>query len=187
MKCCKSNVWSPPVVCCRKWKPGQPDDWGHGHEMGEDCAGLIHEGLWNDFFCEDLISYICEKEIETCKFIFLSKFHCIFPQRCPNVMFLCSRIAWIVATSWKGACSEQLDFPHVALVHQHSTWRVRTERAKRQFWNEPRAAAVNASLMLKRAFLLQSEPSPTLPASAIQQGNHSRRTLFFKVPNWLNI
>ncbi|XP_068566058.1 collectin-12-like [Cebidichthys violaceus] len=48
-----------------KWKPGQPDDWGHGHEMGEDCAGLIHEGLWNDFFCEDLISYICEKEMET--------------------------------------------------------------------------------------------------------------------------
>ncbi|XP_029978981.1 collectin-12 [Sphaeramia orbicularis] len=48
-----------------KWKPGQPDNWGHGHEMGEDCAGLIHEGLWNDFFCEDLISYICEKEMET--------------------------------------------------------------------------------------------------------------------------
>ncbi|KAK5898044.1 hypothetical protein CgunFtcFv8_015497 [Champsocephalus gunnari] len=48
-----------------RWKPGQPDDWGHGHEMGEDCAGLIHEGLWNDFFCEDLISYICEKEMDT--------------------------------------------------------------------------------------------------------------------------
>ncbi|XP_036934429.1 collectin-12-like isoform X2 [Acanthopagrus latus] len=48
-----------------KWKPGQPDNWGHGHEIGEDCAGLIHEGLWNDFFCEDLISYICEKEMET--------------------------------------------------------------------------------------------------------------------------
>ncbi|XP_047424118.1 collectin-12-like [Mugil cephalus] len=47
------------------WKPGQPDNWGHGKEEGEDCAGLIHEGLWNDFFCEDLISYICEKEMET--------------------------------------------------------------------------------------------------------------------------
>lgn len=62
------NVWrwldgTEPAFT--KWKPGQPDDWGHGHEMGEDCAGLIHEGLWNDFFCEDLISYICEKEMET--------------------------------------------------------------------------------------------------------------------------
>ncbi|XP_034026719.1 collectin-12-like isoform X3 [Thalassophryne amazonica] len=47
------------------WKPGQPDNWGHGHQIGEDCAGLIHEGLWNDFFCEDLISYICEKETES--------------------------------------------------------------------------------------------------------------------------
>lgn len=56
----------PLLSACRKWKPGQPDDWGHGHEVGEDCAGLIHEGLWNDFFCEDLISYICEKEMETC-------------------------------------------------------------------------------------------------------------------------
>lgn len=47
-----------------QWKPGQPDNWSHGHERGEDCAGLIHEGLWNDFFCEDLISYICEKATE---------------------------------------------------------------------------------------------------------------------------
>ncbi|XP_053268388.1 collectin-12 [Pleuronectes platessa] len=47
-----------------KWKPGQPDNWGHGHETGEDCAGLIHEGLWNDFLCEDLISFICEMEAE---------------------------------------------------------------------------------------------------------------------------
>ncbi|XP_031706015.1 collectin-12 [Anarrhichthys ocellatus] len=64
----EENVWrwldgTEPAFT--KWKPGQPDDWGHGHEMGEDCAGLIHEGLWNDFFCEDLISYICEKEMET--------------------------------------------------------------------------------------------------------------------------
>ncbi|XP_056869259.1 collectin-12-like [Takifugu flavidus] len=47
------------------WKPGQPDNWNHGHDIsGEDCAGLIHEALWNDFFCEDLISYICQKELE---------------------------------------------------------------------------------------------------------------------------
>ncbi|XP_029935015.1 collectin-12-like [Myripristis murdjan] len=63
----EENVWrwldgTEPVFT--KWKPGQPDNWGHGHEVGEDCAGLIHDGLWNDFFCEDLISYICEKEIE---------------------------------------------------------------------------------------------------------------------------
>ncbi|XP_038585879.1 collectin-12-like [Micropterus salmoides] len=64
----KENVWrwldgTEPAFT--KWKPGQPDNWGHGHELGEDCAGLIHEGLWNDFFCEDLISYICEKDMET--------------------------------------------------------------------------------------------------------------------------
>ncbi|KAK7881742.1 hypothetical protein WMY93_030151 [Mugilogobius chulae] len=47
------------------WKPGQPDNWGHGHEIDEDCAGLIHDALWNDFFCEDLINYICEREMET--------------------------------------------------------------------------------------------------------------------------
>lgn len=64
----EENAWrwldgTEPVFT--KWKPGQPDNWGHGHETGEDCAGLIHEGLWNDFFCEDLISYICEKDMET--------------------------------------------------------------------------------------------------------------------------
>ncbi|KAM9839473.1 collectin-12-like [Aulostomus maculatus] len=64
----EENVWrwldgTEPVFT--KWKPGQPDNWGHEHETGEDCAGLIHKGLWNDFFCEDLISYICEKEMVT--------------------------------------------------------------------------------------------------------------------------
>ncbi|XP_019943140.1 collectin-12 [Paralichthys olivaceus] len=64
----EENVWrwldgTQPAFM--KWKSGQPDNWGHGHEIGEDCAGLIHEGLWNDFFCEDLISYICQKEMET--------------------------------------------------------------------------------------------------------------------------
>ncbi|MCI4377648.1 hypothetical protein PGIGA_G00205960 [Pangasianodon gigas] len=43
------------------WKPGQPDNWSHGHEEGEDCAGLIHEGKWNDFFCTDPIGYICQR------------------------------------------------------------------------------------------------------------------------------
>ncbi|XP_054479051.1 collectin-12-like [Anoplopoma fimbria] len=64
----QENVWrwlDSTEPAFTKWKPGQPDDWGHGHELGEDCAGLIHEGLWNDFFCEDLISYICEKQLET--------------------------------------------------------------------------------------------------------------------------
>ncbi|KAF7213448.1 collectin-12 [Nothobranchius furzeri] len=64
----EENVWrwvdgTEPTF--KKWKPGQPDNWGHNHESGEDCAGFIHEGLWNDFFCEDLISYICEKEMNT--------------------------------------------------------------------------------------------------------------------------
>ncbi|XP_062335251.1 collectin-12-like [Osmerus eperlanus] len=66
----EENVWqwldgTEPAFT--KWKPGQPDNWSHGHERGEDCAGLIHEGLWNDFFCEDLISFICEREIESYK------------------------------------------------------------------------------------------------------------------------
>ncbi|XP_068199852.1 collectin-12-like [Antennarius striatus] len=64
----EENVWrwlDGTEPSFTKWKPGQPDNWGHGHETGEDCAGFIHEGLWNDFFCEDLISYICEKEMET--------------------------------------------------------------------------------------------------------------------------
>lgn len=45
---------------CSKWKPGQPDNWTHGHEEGEDCAGLIHEAYWNDFYCIDRIGFICE-------------------------------------------------------------------------------------------------------------------------------
>lgn len=64
----EENVWrwldgTQPAFM--NWKSGQPDNWGHGHEMGEDCAGIIHEGLWNDFFCEDLISYICQKGTDT--------------------------------------------------------------------------------------------------------------------------
>ncbi|KAL7879935.1 hypothetical protein SRHO_G00021890 [Serrasalmus rhombeus] len=47
-----------------KWKLGQPDNWNHGHEEGEDCAGLIHEANWNDFFCTDRIGFICERTNE---------------------------------------------------------------------------------------------------------------------------
>lgn len=65
----------PLLFACRMWKPGQSDNRGHGHEIrGEDCAGLIHEGLWNDFLCEHLISYICEKELVPCKYRFFSFF-----------------------------------------------------------------------------------------------------------------
>uniref|UniRef100_A0A8C7WXB2 Collectin-12 n=1 Tax=Oryzias sinensis TaxID=183150 RepID=A0A8C7WXB2_9TELE len=46
------------------WKPGQPDNWTHGHEDGEDCAGLIHLALWNDFYCTDSIGYICERSAD---------------------------------------------------------------------------------------------------------------------------
>lgn len=48
-------------VVFRKWKPGQPDNWTHGHEDGEDCAGLIHNANWNDFYCTDRIGFICER------------------------------------------------------------------------------------------------------------------------------
>ncbi|XP_050980848.1 LOW QUALITY PROTEIN: collectin-12 [Labeo rohita] len=48
-----------------KWKPGQPDNWSHGHEAGEDCAGLIHEASWNDFFCTERIGFICERTNES--------------------------------------------------------------------------------------------------------------------------
>lgn len=60
----EENVWkwedgSLPVF--NKWKPGQPDNWTHGHDEGEDCAGLIHEAYWNDFYCTDRIGFICER------------------------------------------------------------------------------------------------------------------------------
>ncbi|KAM6990104.1 collectin-12 [Tautogolabrus adspersus] len=60
----EENVWkwvdgSLPVF--KKWKPGQPDNWTHGHEDGEDCAGLIHNANWNDFYCTDRIGFVCER------------------------------------------------------------------------------------------------------------------------------
>lgn len=48
----------------RNWKTGQPDNWNHGHGPGEDCAGLIYAGLWNDFYCEDVNNFICEKDMD---------------------------------------------------------------------------------------------------------------------------
>ncbi|KAJ3595583.1 hypothetical protein NHX12_004886 [Muraenolepis orangiensis] len=60
----EENVWrwaDGTLLVFNKWKVGQPDNWGHGHEEGEDCAGLIHEANWNDFFCTDGIGFICEQ------------------------------------------------------------------------------------------------------------------------------
>lgn len=60
----EENVWKwldGTLPIFTKWKLGQPDNWSHGHEEGEDCAGLIHEATWNDFFCTDRIGFICEQ------------------------------------------------------------------------------------------------------------------------------
>lgn len=99
-------------------------------------------------------------------------------------VLFCSEIAWIVATSWKGACSEQLDFPHVALVHWQSTWGVRTERAKGQFWKWAQGCSS------KRLSNAEGTPfsSKVNPVQLYQQVQYSRAIkegglLFFKVPN----
>ncbi|XP_030630455.1 collectin-12 [Chanos chanos] len=60
----EENVWKwvdGTTPTFTRWKPGQPDNWSHGHEEGEDCAGLIHEAKWNDFFCSDRIGFICKR------------------------------------------------------------------------------------------------------------------------------
>ncbi|XP_030635019.1 collectin-12-like, partial [Chanos chanos] len=60
----EENVWrwvDGSLPTFTKWKPGQPDNWSHGHLEGEDCAGIIHVGLWNDFHCDEPISSICER------------------------------------------------------------------------------------------------------------------------------
>ncbi|XP_008285911.1 collectin-12 [Stegastes partitus] len=60
----EENVWKwvdGTIPVFKKWKPGQPDNWTHGHEDGEDCAGLIHNAFWNDFYCTDRIGFICER------------------------------------------------------------------------------------------------------------------------------
>ncbi|GLD50910.1 collectin-12-like protein [Lates japonicus] len=59
----EENIWKwvdGTIPVFKKWKPGQPDNWTHGHEDGEDCAGLIHNANWNDFYCTDRIGFICE-------------------------------------------------------------------------------------------------------------------------------
>nr|XP_019957675.1 PREDICTED: collectin-12-like [Paralichthys olivaceus] len=60
----EENVWkwvdgTLPVF--NKWKPGQPDNWTNGHKDGEDCAGLIRNAYWNDFYCTERIGFICER------------------------------------------------------------------------------------------------------------------------------
>uniref|UniRef100_A0A3Q3KKI4 Collectin-12 n=1 Tax=Mastacembelus armatus TaxID=205130 RepID=A0A3Q3KKI4_9TELE len=63
----EENVWKwvdGTIPVFKKWKPGQPDNWTHGHEDGEDCAGLIHNANWNDFYCTDRIGFICERASE---------------------------------------------------------------------------------------------------------------------------
>uniref|UniRef100_A0A8C6TFK3 Collectin-12 n=1 Tax=Neogobius melanostomus TaxID=47308 RepID=A0A8C6TFK3_9GOBI len=60
----EENVWKwvdGTLPAFTNWKPGQPDNWTHGHEDGEDCAGLIHQANWNDFYCTDRIGFICER------------------------------------------------------------------------------------------------------------------------------
>ena len=63
------SVSITPLFCFvkRNWKAGQPDNWGNGHGPGEDCAGLIYAGQWNDFQCDEINNFICEKEREAGK------------------------------------------------------------------------------------------------------------------------
>ncbi|KAM9322717.1 collectin-12 [Pholidichthys leucotaenia] len=63
----KENVWKwvdGTIPVFKMWKPGQPDNWTHGHEDGEDCAGLVHDAKWNDFYCTDNIGFICERGLK---------------------------------------------------------------------------------------------------------------------------
>lgn len=53
------------ICVCRKWRPGQPDNWSHGHDEGEDCAGLVHGGKWNDFYCDEQLGFICERAVNS--------------------------------------------------------------------------------------------------------------------------
>ncbi len=183
----------PLLFACRKWKPGQPDNWGHGNEVGEDCAGLIHEGLWNDFFCEDLISYICEKEMEICTSIsVVSNAKCFlcaphvsgewFPQRCPDV-FLC---LFLQQDRLNRSDVLKGSLQWAARLPPCGTGRL-TQHMESPY-GESKGTILKMSPGLQQqtsfqhwrdAFLLQSEPSPSLPASAIQQGNQRRRTFIF--------
>ncbi|XP_072267445.1 collectin-12 [Pyxicephalus adspersus] len=60
----EEKVWKwldGTLLTFENWKPGQPDNWTPEMGPGEDCAGLIYSGLWNDFHCSDLNNFICEK------------------------------------------------------------------------------------------------------------------------------
>uniref|UniRef100_A0A8C3AKR6 Collectin-12 n=1 Tax=Cyclopterus lumpus TaxID=8103 RepID=A0A8C3AKR6_CYCLU len=73
----EENVWKwvdGTVPVFKKWKPGQPDNWTHGHEDGEDCAGLIHNANWNDFYCTDRIGFICERASDCQSLLYMRPF-----------------------------------------------------------------------------------------------------------------
>uniref|UniRef100_A0A8C5Q1P8 Collectin-12 n=1 Tax=Leptobrachium leishanense TaxID=445787 RepID=A0A8C5Q1P8_9ANUR len=63
----EENVWKwldGTTLIYMNWKPGQPDNWAHEHGPGEDCAGIINTGLWNDFHCHEYNRFICEKTMD---------------------------------------------------------------------------------------------------------------------------
>ncbi|XP_073406968.1 collectin-12 [Dendrobates tinctorius] len=63
----EENVWKwldGTIPTFTNWKSGQPDNWTPEMGPGEDCAGLINSGLWNDFFCQEDNYFICEKDID---------------------------------------------------------------------------------------------------------------------------
>ncbi|KAM4704665.1 collectin-12 isoform 1-T1 [Rhinophrynus dorsalis] len=63
----EENVWKwldGTTPNYTNWKTGQPDNWSHQLGPGEDCAGLIYSGLWNDFHCQDNNHFICEKDMD---------------------------------------------------------------------------------------------------------------------------
>lgn len=63
----EENVWkwldgTTPTYL--NWKVDQPDNWNHHIGPGEDCAGILYLGLWNDFQCNDYNKFICEKNMD---------------------------------------------------------------------------------------------------------------------------
>lgn len=154
----KQHHFIPLPFTCSMWKPGQPDNWGHGHDVsGEDCAGLVHEALWNDFFCQDLISYICEKELQQREeFIFIVLRASWKPG--PHFVPLVSRskTAGFIAKSGGRSNGEQLDVLSVALVHWHGAGRVSSGSVTGQFLTWALGVLQPTCLQVWReAFLLQ--------------------------------
>lgn len=97
-----------------------------------------------------------------------------------HIFFFCSKIVWIVAMSWKGACSEQLMWPWST---DRSTWRVRTGRAKGQFWNEPRGCS-SKCLSSVEGMPFSSKVNPVQRYQQVQYSRPIKEggLLFFKVP-----